>query len=121
MPWAAPRVCHVPGHPPYRGDRCPLCRGPADRARKREYDRTRPSARQRGYDDQHQRDRAQFLAANPFCIVCGAPATVLEHRTPHRGDQRLLRADWNWQAMCASCASRKTATQDSGFARRRAR
>jgi 5-methylcytosine-specific restriction enzyme A len=111
MPWSAPSICPA-GHPHYRGDRCPVC----VRERQAAYDRTRPSAAQRGYDEEHRRDRERFLRENPFCIECGRPAVVLEHCIPHRGDQRLLRDPANWQPMCVSCASRKTALADSAFA-----
>lgn len=64
--------------------------------------------------------RAQFLSLNPRCVctacsthkgkTCGAVANTVDHVTPARaGGVRLF------QAMCASCHSRKTATYDGGF------
>ena len=46
---------------------------------------------------------------------CGRPATVVDHRTPHNGDEALL-YDWdNLQAMTKACHDRKTAARDGGF------
>jgi len=37
--------------------------------------------------------------------MCGAPATVVDHRIPHRGDKRLFWDRNNWEPLCASCHS----------------
>ena len=42
-------------------------------------------------------------------------ATVVDHRTPHNGDEALL-YDWdNLQSMTKACHDRKTAARDGGF------
>lgn len=59
--------------------------------------------------------RDQFMTANQFCARCGAWATDLDHIQPHKGDAALFWDPENWQALCASCHSRKTAAEDGGF------
>ena len=81
----------------------------------------RVSASKRGYGVKWRRARAQFLALNPFCVICSTTshpvrATDVDHiiaKSPHD------LAFWdvaNWQPLCHACHSRKTATQDSAFA-----
>lgn len=60
--------------------------------------------------------RASILAAEPLCRACGeagqvTAATVVDH---HDGDS-WNNAPENLVPMCASCHSRKTASQDRGF------
>ena len=77
--------------------------------------RRRPSARARGYGTKWEKERDAYLAINTQCVTCGKRATTVDHKTPHRGNQRLFWSRSNWQPMCASCHSRKTARQDGGF------
>ena len=58
--------------------------------------------------------RRSFLSVHPVC-PCGATASVVDHVRPHRGKADLFWDEGNWQALCWSCHSRKTATQDHGF------
>ncbi|WP_085981300.1 MULTISPECIES: HNH endonuclease signature motif containing protein [unclassified Paenibacillus] len=44
------------------------------------------------------------------------PATVVDHITPHKGDMGLFWDQGNWQPLCATCHSIKTAKEDGGFA-----
>jgi 5-methylcytosine-specific restriction protein A len=74
----------------------------------------RPSARERGYTRKWEQARKAFLASNPTC-ACGAPATIVDHKTPHRGDLKLFWSRSNWQPMCVPCHGRKTVRQDGGF------
>jgi 5-methylcytosine-specific restriction protein A len=65
----------------------------------------RPSARQRGYTARWERYRLHFLRANPLCAMCQregrvVPATVVDHVTPHKGDQALFWDPANHQALC---------------------
>lgn len=100
MPWAAPSH-HACGHKPTPG-RCPICAA----QRKCEHDASRPHVAARGYDSQWRRERADHLAANPWCVRCGAKATVVDHITPHRGSRFLFRDPSNRQSLCTSCHSR---------------
>ncbi|WP_343039067.1 HNH endonuclease signature motif containing protein [Propylenella binzhouense] len=84
----------------------------ADRERKARHDQNRPSARERGYDSKWQRERAAYLAAHPTCERCGAPATVVDHITPHRGDMKLFWRRSNWQPLCTPCHSRAKQAQE---------
>jgi 5-methylcytosine-specific restriction enzyme A len=71
------------------------------------------TAAQRGYGGKWQRERAKFLAAHPLCERCEArgvveAATVVDHRIPHRGDQKLFWDRKNWGPLCAPCHNAKT-------------
>lgn len=88
----------------------------AERERKANLDRHRPSSEARGYDAAWRAVRRQFLAAHPICR-CGAPATEADHIKTVR-ERPDLRLSWsNLEARCKPCHSRRTAT-DQGFARR---
>ena len=71
-----------------------------------------PSAR--GYDSKWNKARKIFLAQHPLCAICGAPATDVDHIIPHKGNKKLFWDQSNWQALCHSCHSRKTAREDMG-------
>jgi 5-methylcytosine-specific restriction enzyme A len=70
-------------------------------------------------DPAWRKARLGFLAEHPLCARCGAPATVVDHIVPHRGDPAIFWDRTRWQALCASCHSRKTAAEDGGFGNRR--
>ena len=76
----------------------------------------RANSTQRGYDRRRRKARSGFLRSNPFCVTCAKDdryitATVVDHITPHRGDQDLFWDTDNWQALCKPCHDRKTATE----------
>ncbi len=110
MPFAPPKHCPA-GHPPFAGRVCPVC----EASRRAASEARRPSAQARGYDSAWSRASKGFLASHPNCTGCGAPATVVDHVQPHRGDRRLFWDKSNWAALCTSCHGRKTAGQDGGF------
>jgi 5-methylcytosine-specific restriction endonuclease McrA len=63
---------------------------------------------QRGYGGRWQRERLVFLRANPLCVYCAqegrvTAASVVDHRIPHQGDERLFWDRSNWQPLCAPC------------------
>lgn len=68
----------------------------------------RPSnagANERGYTYAWQQARLRFLRENPICEICDeagdvTPATVVDHRIPHRGDQELFWRQSNWRPLC---------------------
>ena len=83
----------------------------------------RPSAASRGYGWRWQKARLDYLRRNPLCVECRkqnliVAATIVDHVTPHRGDEELFWNEENWAAMCAACHSRKTAQRDGGFGNR---
>lgn len=59
--------------------------------------------------------RQSFLVRHPLCATCGAPAEVLDHITPHRGDMGLFWNQANWQGLCFLCHRRKTAQETLGM------
>lgn len=94
-----------------------------ERERKARFDQTRKNSHERGYTYQWSQAREVFLKAYPLCTRCEqrgrlTPATVVDHIIPHRGDDDLFWDETNWQPLCASCHSRKTAKEDGGFGNR---
>ena len=80
---------------------------------------TRPSAYQRGYDHKWQRASKRFLSEHPFCEECLKQgkitlATDVDHKKPHKGNKALFWDMKNWQSLCHSCHSKKTAKEDNG-------
>ncbi|GAB9248273.1 HNH endonuclease signature motif containing protein [Bradyrhizobium diazoefficiens] len=69
--------------------------------RKAETDRRRPNANDRGYDSAWSKARRAFLDKHPHCVMCGKPAVVVDHKTPHRGDRTKFWDKSNWQPLCA--------------------
>jgi 5-methylcytosine-specific restriction protein A len=98
--------------------RCPHCRQARERAK--------PSPSSQGYNSARWRKlRLYKLSIDSLCSVCLAAgrmtaATDVDHLQPHDGPNDPLMWAWsNLDAKCHACHSRKTATVDSGFARRR--
>jgi len=80
----------------------------------------RKTAAKRGYGYAWQKARLNFLKMNPLCVECYKsgvlePATDVDHIKPHKGDMVLFWDRSNWQGLCKSCHSRKTAKEDGGF------
>lgn len=96
-----PRLCSC-GNIVAHGVLCE-CQVERQLERKRRYDQTRPSARQRGYGTEWQKLRLEFLRQYPACKFCGAKAEHVDHIQRHHGNERLL-LDWfNLQSLCAHC------------------
>ncbi len=108
MPISAKRPCAAPGCTELvAAGRC------LAHSRQREADRG--TAAQRGYNYRWQQARIAFLTEHPLCAdpfgvhgVSFVAARHVDHIRPHRGDPRLFWDPANWQALCASCHSRKT-------------
>jgi 5-methylcytosine-specific restriction protein A len=82
--------------------------------RKRSDDR-RAGSTARGYDYRWQQARERFLMRHPLCVMCEAQGRVtaaseVDHITPHRGDETLFWDQLNWQPLCKSHHSSKTAS-----------
>lgn len=80
----------------------------------------RGNSAERGYDHKWRKARKGYLLLNPYCVECKKngdyePSTVVDHIEPHKGDQELFWNRKNWQALCASCHSIKTAKEDGGY------
>ena len=73
----------------------------------------RESATARGYDARWRVARKHYLRRYPLCLECQregklAPATVVDHIIPHRGDVDLFWDESNWQPLCARHHNEKT-------------
>lgn len=110
MPIRAPRICAC-GRVVASGVKC-ACQIKRDVERKAAFDRTRPSASARGYDSKWREARAGFLAKHPHCVRCGAPATIVNHRIPHKGDMKAFWDRSNWEPMCKPCHDGPTQSQE---------
>lgn len=104
MPARAPRICSC-GKVVPAGAICP-CQAARKAARDAKHDRKRGTSSQRGYTGTWDRESRAFLRRNRSCIACGAPADVVDHKTPHRGDRTLFWDRSNWQPLCTPCHSR---------------
>lgn len=66
------------------------------------------TAAQRGYGSKWRKARESFLWRNPLCAYCERegriePATVVDHKIPHKGDKKLFWDRTNWQPLCKRC------------------
>lgn len=83
----------------------------------------RPNAAQRGYDGRWRAYRIVFLRRNPWCAYhlqrnLRVPATVVDHKVPHRGNWKLFWLEANHQGLCQHCHdSTKRAEERSGYRR----
>lgn len=80
----------------------------------------RPNSAKRGYGRQHRKRRARYLAEHPLCVHCEregivAAATELDHVVPLR--RGGADDESNWQGLCHTHHSIKTAREDGGFGR----
>lgn len=83
----------------------------------------RATSAKRGYGYKWQQARKGYLAKHPLCVECEAsgrvtPATDLDHVIPHKGDMALFWDRSNWQGLCRTHHSAKTAREDGGFGNR---
>nr|WP_312578232.1 HNH endonuclease signature motif containing protein [Sedimentibacter sp.] len=84
------------------------------------YDNKRGTPTQRGYNSKWRKASKLFLASHPWCVEClkkstHEPATETDHIIPHKGNMKLFWDKTNWQGLCHSCHSIKTAKEDGGF------
>lgn len=104
MPYRAPSVCAHCGKAHLKSAACTAV-ARMQKERKARFDKTRPTARKRGYDREWQREANAFLALpeNDLCARCGAPASVVMHiqSIRSRPDLRMVRS--NWRPGCQRC------------------
>lgn len=84
------------------------------------YDRHRGTAHERGYDSRWRKARDGWLRKHPLCAECErsgvlTAATVVDHITPHKGDNSLFWDRDNWQSLCKRHHDIKTVREDGGF------
>lgn len=55
----------------------------------------------------YSEERKKYLLENPFCFICGKPATTIEHRKGRKGKDEngvpMLIAKQYWAACCLEC------------------
>lgn len=83
----------------------------------KQYEKVRGTASQRGYTYKWSKAAKGFLKKNPLCVMCleeghTCAATEVDHIVPHHGDQKLFWDKSNWQGLCKSHHSQKTATEN---------
>jgi 5-methylcytosine-specific restriction enzyme A len=86
--------------------------------RKAEFDKTRPSAKERGYDSQWRALAKRHLERNPICteVACKQRATEVDHIYSIRDRPDLRLAAFNLRSFCKSHHSARTA-RDQSFRR----
>lgn len=108
----ARKVCASPGCPLLSLAGGSLCET-HEQARMQRYNARRPSASQAGYGAQWRRIRDAYLAQHPYCALCGARGTHVDHikaKADGGTDD-----EGNLQTLCARDHSKKTASVDGGF------
>ena len=83
-------------------------------------EKPRLSPSKRGYTKAWDRESKLFLNEHPWCVECEKhgrhePATETDHIIPHKGNMKLFWDKTNWQGLCHSCHSSKTAREDGGL------
>jgi len=73
----------------------------------------------RGYGYRWQQARVLFLKAHPLCCYCKredrlTAASIVDHITPHQGDERLFWDSRNWQPLCKPCHDTIKAAEERG-------
>jgi 5-methylcytosine-specific restriction protein A len=92
------RLCEYPG--------CPRVVKEGYYCREHKARDKRPSPSRRGYGRQWAKVRERFLAANPACAICGAPARQVHHIHPVRAGGG--NEPENLLPMCSACHNRIT-------------
>lgn len=112
MPPRRTTVCAHPGCPHLTpgGSHCTAHR----RERQRAQDRRRGTARQRGYDDTHERRAAEQIARQPWCSRCRQTrAQVHARRDQLTGDHIVPLSEGgtndaaNYDTLCGRCNTAK--------------
>jgi 5-methylcytosine-specific restriction protein A len=109
MPYKSKRPCGHPGCPNLTSERYCETHKPLHP--------DRPPSAERGYNSRWRKLSKAYLRKHPLCVKCMqdgryVPATVVDHITPHRGNEVLMWGETNWQALCKPCHDRKTWTED---------
>lgn len=125
MPAKAFKPCSAPGGCPNLVTDTRYCPDHEEKYGRTD-DQQRGSAAKRGYGRKWAAARLAFLQKHPVCEceeckASGRPqlAEVVDHITPHQGDQKLFWDRKNWRAMSKPHHDRDTATYDGGFGNRR--
>lgn len=119
MPLRPKHPCNHPRCPNLTKDR--FCETHRKQERQRA-DKQRGTSTQRGYGARWRKARKIHLNEHPLCVHCKqegkiVPANEVDHAIAHKGDYFLFWDESNWQSLCKSCHSRKTAIENGGFGR----
>ena len=92
----------------------PKCILDKKRKQNQEYDKSRENSTKRGYGARWQKAREYYLKKHPLCALHErvgffVDATELDHIIPAKKAPELFWDRNNWQGLCKSCHSRKTA------------
>ena len=117
MAHKAPRPCRFPGCPNTTITEDGYCPTHRKLLYKKHRMRKEVATMQHLYDTRWHKARKAFLNEHPLCVRCllsniTTPATMVDHKTPHRGDYGLFWDISNWQALCDTCHRIKTASMD---------
>ncbi|MFH0809711.1 MAG: HNH endonuclease [Pseudomonadota bacterium] len=121
MPHRPARPCRYPRCPALTNDPSGYCPAHLSLSR-RQQDRERGTAAERGYDWRWHKASRAYLAANPLCAICLKKdplviraASLVDHKIPHKGDMALFWDESNWQSSCEECHRLKSASEDGAF------
>ncbi|WP_233284175.1 MULTISPECIES: endonuclease [Agrobacterium] len=80
--------------------------------RKARFEKKRPAARDRGYDNEWRKQAKSFLAipGNDLC-ECGAPAVLVRHVISIKKRPELRMSKTNWKPGCRRCNARDAADE----------
>ena len=114
MPYKWGHPCHFPGCPELARPRESYCEKHANyreaiekETRPVRFPRPTASSTRRGYGVRWRQLRLAFLREHPICVVCGRPATDVDHIVPKvEGGSD---AEENLQPLCRACHLKKTA------------
>lgn len=118
MPTLGRRFCLQPGCRELvtTGSRCDT------HARAR--DRSRGTARERGYDARWDRESAAWLRKpeNALCFYCDregrtTASECVDHFDAHKGDMAKFWDRRNWRPSCRRCNTQKAIREEGGFGR----
>lgn len=85
------------------------------------YDNSRGTSASRGYSYKWSKASALYRKNNPLCVMCQKQGVLkinncVDHIVPVNGpDDPLFWVESNWQGLCTSCHSRKTALEDGAM------
>ena len=100
------KICPIHGfwNQTHAKQRCPKC----TKDRNKTYDRTRRNKELDKFyhSKQWKNTRALVLSENPFCVECGHPAQMVDHKKAIKDGGAKLDLD-NLQSMCNSCHNKK--------------
>jgi len=72
------------------------------------------------YNNQRWRNlRKRFLDANPLCVKCKemgfvTVATTVDHKKPHKGNEKMFWDESNLQGLCSHCHSAVKKAEEGG-------